>query len=104
VTGKGDALMRLSSIVAVAVTGTVVLAGVGAGPLTAVVPTAKYRYCENLLKDWPNGVAENKAAANRAVREGFYRPASSAKARKVYRDHHSNLDRDDDGTACEQTA
>ena len=70
----------------------------------AVVPTAKYRYCENLLKDWPNGVAENKAAANRAVREGFYRPASSAKARKVYRDHHSNLDRDDDGTACEQTA
>ena len=96
--------MRLSSIVAGAVTGTVVLAGVGVGPSTAVVPTAKYRYCENLLKDWPNGVAKNKAAANRAVREGFYRPASSAKARKVYRDHWRNLDRDRDGTACEQTA
>jgi len=96
--------MRISSVVAVAVAGSVALVGVEVGQSSAVVPAAKYRYCKNLLKDWPNGVAKNKMAANRAVREGFYRPASSAKARKVYRDHHSNLDRDDDGTACEQTA
>ena len=96
--------MRLSSIVAVAVTGTVVLAGVGAGPSTATMPTASYGSCDDLLQDWPNGVAKNKSAAARAVREGFYRPATSAKARKVYRAHQSNLDRDRDGTACEQTA
>lgn len=95
--------MRISSVLAVAVAGSVALVGVEIGPSSAA-PAAKYRYCKNLLKDWPSGVAKNKTAANRAVREGFYRPASSAKARKVYRDHHSNLDRDDDGTACEQTA
>lgn len=103
-TGKGEALMRLSSIVAVAVTGTVVLAGAGAGQSNAVVPAASYGSCDDLLMDWPNGVAKNRAAANRAVREGFYRPASSAKARKVYRTHNRDLDRDGDGTACEQTA
>jgi len=95
--------MRLSSIVAVAVSGAVVFAVVGA-PVGAVAPTARYGSCEDLLQDWPNGVAQSKNAAARAVREGFYRPASSAKARKVYRAHSSNLDRDDDGTACEQTA
>ena len=103
-TGKGGALMRLSSIVAVAVTGSVVLAGIGAGQSNATVPAARYGSCDALLQDWPNGVAKNTAAANRAVREGFYRPASSAKASNVYRAHHRNLDRDDDGTACEQTA
>ena len=103
-TGKGGALMRLSSIVAVAVTGTVVLAGIGAGPSNAAAPAASYGSCDDLLMDWPNGVAKNKAAANRAVREGFYRPASSARARKVYRAYNGNLDRDNDGTACEQTA
>lgn len=95
--------MRLNSIVAIAVAGTVVFSGVGA-PASAVARTARYGSCADLLKDWPNGVAKNKNAANRAVREGFYRPASSAKARKVYRAHQSNLDRDRDGTACEQTA
>ena len=103
-TGKGGALMRLSSIVAVAVTGSVVLAGIGAGQSNATVPAARYGSCDALLQDWPNGVAKNTAAANRAVREGFYRPATSAKARKVYRAYNGNLDRDRDGTACEQTA
>lgn len=96
--------MRIGSMVAATMAGSLALIGVQMGQSSAAVPAAKYRYCQNLLKDWPNGVAKNKRAANRAVREGFYRPASSAKARKVYRDHHSNLDRDDDGTACEQTA
>jgi hypothetical protein len=96
--------MRLSNIVAIAVTGAVVLTGAGLGPANAVVPTARYGSCDDLLRDWPSGVAKNTAAANRAVRSGFYRPATSAKARKVYRAYNGNLDRDRDGTACEQTA
>lgn len=79
------------------------LLGAGAPAVTqAAVPTAKtYRSCDLLHKKYPAGVAKNAKAANRAVREGYSRPATSSAAKKVYWQNQGNLDRDRDGVACE---
>jgi hypothetical protein len=68
-------------------------------PADAAAP--KYRSCDGLMKVWPNGVAKSKAASNKAVRDGYSRPPYGPRARAVYWENHANLDRDDDGTACE---
>jgi hypothetical protein len=60
--------------------------------------TTKYTSCANLLKKYPNGVAKNKAAANRAVKEGFTKPKVSS---KIYKVNSARLDRDKDGVMCE---
>lgn len=68
------------------------------GSVTASAVTVKYTSCANLLKKYPNGVAKNKAAANRAVKEGFAKPKVSS---KIYKVNSSRLDRDKDGVMCE---
>ena len=40
-------------------------------------------------------------AAAKAVRDGYSRPATTALAVQVYWTNNANLDRDKDGTACE---
>jgi len=40
-------------------------------------------------------------AANKAVRDGYSRPAYGPLARSVYNGNYTRLDRDRDGTACE---
>ncbi|MDN4175638.1 excalibur calcium-binding domain-containing protein [Nocardioides sp. SOB77] len=49
----------------------------------------------------PNGVAKSPAAAAKAVRDGYSRPNTSKLAVQVYWTNNANLDRDKDGTACE---
>ncbi|WP_366915998.1 excalibur calcium-binding domain-containing protein [uncultured Nocardioides sp.] len=61
-----------------------------------------YSNCTALNRDWRNGVAKNARAAQRQVREGGARPASGPRARAVYNRNYRSLDRDRDGTACEQ--
>lgn len=63
-----------------------------------------YSSCDRLHRDWPKGVAKSRRAANKQVRQGNLRPASGPRARAVYRENHSRLDADDDGTACEVSA
>lgn len=79
------------------------LTGAGAPAVAqAAAPMAKtYRSCDQLHKRYPAGVAKNAKAANRAVQEGYSRPATSSAAKKVYWQNQSNLDRDRDGVACE---
>lgn len=60
-----------------------------------------YASCDDLHADYPSGVANNAAAADATVAEGFSRPASDAQARAVYSSNASHLDLDDDGVACE---
>ena len=72
-----------------------------AAPVTAA-PAKYFSSCDKLMKKYPNGVARNAKAAKRAVRQGFYRPATSRKATRDYRVNASRLDRDRDGVACEQ--
>lgn len=65
----------------------------------AAAPT--FRSCDALTAKWPNGVAKGPVAAAKAVRDGYSRPATTKLAVQVYWQNDGNLDRDKDGTACE---
>lgn len=83
---------------------TVAVAFLGGGVTAtaqAVAPSKYYSSCAKLSKKYPAGVAKNSKAANRAVRQGFSRPATSSAAKKTYSENASRLDRDGDGVACE---
>ena len=67
----------------------------------SAAPMTRYSNCAALLKDYPNGVANNKRSAARAVAVGKRRPAVRP---KIYRENASRLDRDRDGVACQQSA
>lgn len=79
--------------------GTVVLAGIAA-PANALEPMAgkKFSSCNQLQRQYPNGVAESRAAARRVMDEGFQRPAIS---RSIYAANYARLDADYDGVLCE---
>ena len=75
-------------------------------PLLAMTAPAEaaapyFSSCDNLTRAWPNGVAKGPVAAAAAVRDGYSRPATSRRAVAVYWENESRLDRDGDGTACE---
>jgi hypothetical protein len=93
--------MTFASRAAAAVAATALVAA----PLSTIAAPAqaatKYSSCSNLTRDFPNGVAKSKAAAAKQVRQGNSRPASGKRAQRVYHANSSNLDRDKDGTACE---
>ena len=76
-----------------------------AAPLLAMSPAdaaaPSFRSCDALTAKWPNGVAKGPAAATKAVRDGYSRPATTTLAVQVYWTNYRNLDRDKDGTACE---
>jgi len=61
----------------------------------------KFASCDALTAKWPKGVAKGPFAAAKAVRDGYSRPATTQLAVQVYWTNHANLDRDKDGTACE---
>lgn len=76
------------------------------GPLLTMSTPAEasapyFSSCDALHKKWPNGVAKGPVAANKAVRDGYDRPATTALAKSVYWENYRRLDRDRDGTACE---
>lgn len=60
-----------------------------------------YSSCDRLHRDFRYGVAKSARAARKQVRDGYHRPATTRRAKSVYRTNHARLDRDDDGTACE---
>ena len=75
-------------------------------PLLTMTPAdaaaaPKFSSCDALTAKWPKGVAKGPAAAAKAVRDGYSRPATTALAVQVYWTNYRNLDRDKDGTACE---
>lgn len=86
-----------------------IVAALAIAPLAVVAEVADraeaagkyYSSCDALHRDYAHGVAKSAAAASRAVRDGYGRPATTKKAKAVYSTNHSRLDRDDDGTACE---
>jgi hypothetical protein len=83
---------------------TIVLAapvGVALTSTTAEAAAKSYSSCAKLHKDCKHGVATSKRAANKQVNQAYGLPAYGTKAKAVYWKNHNNLDRDDDGTACE---
>ncbi len=77
------------------------ISGISAPAQATQAVAKKYTSCADLLQKYPNGVAKNKKARNRAVRGGFAKPKIS---KKLYRTSNSRLDRDRDGVMCEQEA
>lgn len=72
-----------------------------AAPGHAAMPmSTKYASCADLLAVYPNGVAQSKAKARAAVRNGFARPRVSS---TLYKANNGRLDRDRDGVMCEQS-
>jgi hypothetical protein len=61
-----------------------------------------YSSCAKLTRVYPHGVAKSATAAAKQVRQGYGRPSTTARAKKVYWANYRNLDRDRDGTACER--
>ena len=89
-------LKRFTAIAAAVLTASFGLVA----PADAAQPTAKkYSSCAKLLDKYPNGVAKNKKAQKRAVRQGFERPRVR---KKVYRENRKRLDKDGNGVVCEQ--
>lgn len=67
----------------------------------AEAPAApKFPSCDALTKKWLNGFAKGPVD-EQAVRDGDSRPATTPLAKQVYRTNHAQLDRDKDGTACQ---
>jgi len=94
---EGETMLKRSAAAFVAV--LVGAAGLVV-PAEAAQPTAKkYSSCAKLLDKYPNGVARNKKARNRAVKQGYERPQVR---KKIYRDNRKRLDKDGDGVVCEK--
>jgi len=81
------------SLFLVLVVGAFVLPGSSSG-------AKSYDNCDALLRDYPKGVARDVKAAKKAVSSGHPRPRVN---KSVYEINKGDLDRDKDGTACEQT-
>lgn len=79
---------------------TVVLTGIATPAHAAGFSSVRYSSCAALLSKYPNGVAQSKATARAAVRDGFARPYVS---KSLYTTNNRRLDRDKDGVMCEQS-
>ena len=92
-------VVTMRSAVAVGIGLVVVASGIAGSPAQAA---KTYPNCGALNRVFPHGVSKNAKAAERAVRDGYSRPATSPRAQRVYQANKSDLDRDKDGTACER--
>jgi len=91
--------VRAASIAAVLVVTPLAVTNMSESAQAAAPKT--YSSCDKLHKDFKHGVAKSKKAAKKQVADGYGLPAYGDRAQKVYWANHKNLDRHDDGTACE---
>ncbi len=75
------------------------ISGISAPAQATQGVTKTYSSCADLLEKYPNGVAKNKKARNKAVKGGLAKPGVS---KGLYKKNASRLDRDKDGVMCEQ--
>ena len=59
-----------------------IVAGMSSPAQSSQVTAKKYSSCADMLKKYPNGVAKNKKARNKAVKSGLSAPKVSKKAYK----------------------
>ena len=68
------------------------------GFTSAQAADTKFKSCAQMHETYKYGIAKNKKAQRRAVKDGMYKP----KVRKrVYKNSYKTLDRDKDGVMCE---
>lgn len=89
--------MKRSVVTFFAVLLTFGVGQVGVASSATAAPT-RFTSCDSMYKYYKYGVAKNKKAQQRAVREGMYKPALRP---RVYADSYKTLDRDKDGVMCE---
>ena len=77
-----------------------IIAGISAPAQATQGVAKKYASCADLLEKYPNGVAKNKKARNKAVKGGFAKPKVS---KSLYKNNGARLDRDRDGVMCERS-
>lgn len=81
---------------------TLIIATAVATPLALAAPAeaapTKFTSCTSMHKVYKYGIAKNKKAQKRGVRDGMHKPPVKA---KVYADSYKSLDRDKDGIMCE---
>ena len=86
--------------VIVTVVSLFVLTGISAPAQASQGVAKKYSSCADLLVKYPNGVAKNKKARNKAVKGGFAKPKVS---KSLYKKNGARLDKDKDGVMCERS-
>jgi hypothetical protein len=86
---------------AVALAGSLSILSLSVFAAPADASGAYYSSCAKLHNRYAHGVAKSARAAAKQVRQGYGRPATGPRAKKVYWTNHTRLDRDKDGTACE---
>ena len=86
----------MSRALSLAIASAVVISILGLVPAQAA--ETKFKSCAQMHETYKYGIAKNKKAQRRAVKDGMYKP----KVRKrVYANSYKTLDRDKDGVMCE---
>ena len=86
----------MSRAVSLTIATAVALSMLGFTPAQAA--ETKFKSCAQMHETYKYGIAKNKKAQRRAVKDGMYKP----KVRKrVYKDSYKTLDRDKEGVMCE---
>ncbi len=76
-----------------------ILAGIAGPAQSSQVAAKTYVSCADVLKKYPNGVAINTKARNKAIKGGFTRPKVS---KGLYKKNSKRLDKNNNGIICEQ--
>ena len=76
-----------------------ILAGIAGPAQSSQVAAKTYVSCADVLKKYPNGVAINTKAGNKAIKGGFTRPEVS---NGLYKKNSKRLDKNNNGIICEQ--
>jgi hypothetical protein len=76
-----------------------IVAGMSSPAQSSQVTAKKYSSCADMLKKYPNGVAKNIKARNKAVKSGLSAPKVS---KKVYKKNNNRLDKNNNGIICGQ--
>ena len=75
------------------------IASISSPAHSAQMTAKKFSSCADMLKKYPNGVAKDKKARNKAVKGGFAKPKVS---KTVYKKNRDRLDKNNDGIICGQ--
>lgn len=83
----------------VAIISFFILAGIAAPAQASQGAVKKYSSCADLVKKYPNGVAKDNKARDKAVKGGFAKPKVS---KSLYKKNSGRLDRNNGGVMCGQ--
>ena len=87
---------NVGRVLSLTIVAAVVFSILGFTPAQAA--ETKFTSCAQMHETYKYGIAKNKKAQRRAVKDGMYKPAAR---KRVYKDSYKTLVRDKDGVMCE---